>query len=411
MYSIGGSPSCCDSAAAQNDRECSAGKNFVKLETVRHVWYSKSCFQLKIGSQSHAGTFVTDFSSQNFNMHISYHTFDLQLRDPFTIARGTVTCQPTVIVRVEHDGLIGLGEATTNPYYGVTLAKLTSALDQVAPKLRNYRLENPAELWKELDSDLSDCRFAQCALDCAIWDIYAQQQGMPLWKLWGLRDDDPRPPSCYTLGIDTDEVMLRKMQAQPEWPVFKIKVDAGGGVPLVQTLRRSTSAKFRVDANCSWKADQVQQFSAHLAELDVELVEQPLPADELAAMRQLKGRCAIPLMADESCLIEEDVDRCVDAFDAINIKLVKCGGLTPARRMIARATQRGLKVMVGCMTESSVGISAGVHLLPLLDYADLDGALLLADDIASGLNWDRGHCQLPTQPGLGVRLKEPIVDA
>ena len=126
--------------------------------------------------------------------------------------------------------------------------------------------------------------------------------------------------------------------------------------------------------------------------------------DDYAAMRQLKGQCAIPLMADESCQVESDVDLCVDAFDAINIKLVKCGGLTPARRMIARAKQHGLKVMVGCMTESSIGIAAGVHLLPLLDYADLDGALLLAEDIAEGLHWERGYCQLPKQAGLGVRL-------
>ena len=110
-------------------------------------------------------------------------------------------------------------------------------------------------------------------------------------------------------------------------------------------------------------------------------------------------------MADESCQVESDVDRCIDSFDAINIKLVKCGGLTPARRMIARAKQNGLKVMVGCMTESSVGIAAGVHLLPLLDYADLDGALLLAEDIAQGLEWNQGYCQLPQSPGLGVRLK------
>ena len=154
-----------------------------------------------------------------------------------------------------------------------------------------------------------------------------------------------------------------------------------------------------------WHASQVKDLAQKLDELDVEFIEQPLPAEEFAAMRQLKGQCAIPLMADESCQTESDVDRCLVAFDAINIKLVKCGGLTPARRMIARAKQNGLKVMVGCMTESSVGIAAGVHLLPLLDYADLDGALLLSEDIATGLEWDHGFCKMPTTAGLGVRLK------
>ncbi|MEZ6153484.1 MAG: dipeptide epimerase [Pirellulaceae bacterium] len=338
-------------------------------------------------------------------MRVSVSSYQLKLRDPFTIARGTVTVQLTLIVRLEHDGLVGLGEATTNEFYGVTLESMSAAIDRVSARLADWALENPAELWRELDPLLSDCRFAQCALDCAAWDLYAQGQGEPLWKLWGLRDDEGYPPTCYTIGLDTPEEMVRKMCAMPDWPVYKIKLDARGGMDLVRRLRKETQSMFRVDANCSWQAADVPGWAEELAGLQVELIEQPLRTDDYAAMRQLKGQCAIPLMADESCQVESDVDRCVDAFDAINIKLVKCGGLTPARRMIARAKQHGLKVMVGCMTESSIGIAAGVHLLPLLDYADLDGALLLAEDIAEGLHWERGYCQLPKQAGLGVRLR------
>ena len=202
--------------------------------------------------------------------------------------------------------------------------------------------------------------------------------------------------------------MVRKLQAMPDWPVYKIKLDASGGLDLVENLRAATPNTFRVDANCSWDAGRVVEWAEHLANLNVELIEQPLAADDYLAMQALKGRCPIPLMADESCQVESDIDRCIDSFDAVNIKLVKCGGLTPARRMIARAKQNGLKVMVGCMTESSVGIAAGVHLLPLLDFADLDGALLLAEDIADGLHWEKGYCQLPTEPGLGVRLKKKM---
>lgn len=338
-------------------------------------------------------------------MRVSVSSYELKLRDPFTIARGTVTVQPTLIVRLEHEGLMGLGEATTNEFYGVTLESMSAAIDGIASRLDNWHLENPAELWRELDSLLADCRFAQCALDCAAWDLYAQMQGQPLWKLWGLRDDSGYPPTCYTIGLDTPAEMVRKMQAMPDWPVYKIKLDARGGMDLVRRLREETSSLFRVDANCSWRAEDVPARAEELAGLGVELIEQPLGAEEFAAMKQLKGACAIPLMADESCQVESDVDRCIDSFDAINIKLVKCGGLTPARRMIARAKQNGLKVMVGCMTESSVGIAAGVHLLPLLDYADLDGALLLADDIAHGLQWEQGYCRLPQAAGLGVQLK------
>ena len=247
------------------------------------------------------------------------------------------------------------------------------------------------------------------SFDCAVWDIYAQSQGMPLWKLWGFDEKSPYPPSCFTIGIDTPEVMVRKMQNQPNWPVYKIKLNASGGMDLVRALREETTRQqvnpiFRVDANCAWQAAQVKGWAEELQTLNVELIEQPLPADAYEEMKLLKGKCALPLLADESCQVEADVDRCIEGFDAINIKLVKCGGLTPARRMIARAKQNGLRVMVGCMTESSIGISAGVHLLPLLDFADLDGALLLAKDIASGLEWSAGYCQLPSAPGLGVQL-------
>ncbi len=330
-------------------------------------------------------------------------TFDLKLRDPFTIARSTTTVQPTMIVELHCDGLVGLGEATTNDYYGATVENMSRILHEVEPRLAELKIENPAEIWKEFDPILSQNRFAQCALDCAVWDLYAQQHNMPLYRLWGFEEDAPCPPTCYTLGIDTLEVMLRKMQAMPNWPIYKIKLDERG-LESVRYLREYTSALFRVDANCSWQPDQVLRLADELEQLNVELIEQPLVAEAYDQMRPLKGKSPLPLMADESCQVESDVNRCIDCFDAINVKLVKCGGLTPARRMIARAKQNGLKVMVGCMTESSIGIAAGVHLLPLLDFADLDGALLLAQDIASGLEWRSGYCQMPKVPGLGVQL-------
>ncbi len=330
-------------------------------------------------------------------------TFDLKLRDPFTIARSTTTVQPTMIVELHCDGLVGLGEATTNDYYGATVENMSRMLHEVEPRLAELKIENPAEIWKEFDPILSQNRFAQCALDCAVWDLYAQQHNMPLYRLWGFEEDAPCPPTCYTLGIDTLEVMLRKMQAMPNWPIYKIKLDERG-LESVRYLREYTSALFRVDANCSWQPDQVLRLADELEQLNVELIEQPLVAEAYDQMRPLKGKSPLPLMADESCQVESDVNRCIDCFDAINVKLVKCGGLTPARRMIARAKQNGLKVMVGCMTESSIGIAAGVHLLPLLDFADLDGALLLAQDIASGLEWRSGYCQMPKVPGLGVQL-------
>ncbi|MFN3192655.1 MAG: dipeptide epimerase [Aureliella sp.] len=344
-------------------------------------------------------------------MDLTLRSFDLELKDPFTISRGTVTTQPTLIVEVSHEGMSGLGEATTNSYYGATLEAMRDALRKVCDQLKSLPLENPAEIWKTLDGELHENRFAQCALDCAIWDLYGKTQSLPLWQLWGFRPDDARPQTCFTLGIDSPEIMVRKMASMPDWPVYKVKVGADGGTELVRYLKNAAestgrSVRFRVDANCAWKENQVLGYADQLAELGVELIEQPLPADEYDAMKALKGKSPIPLMADESCQVESDVDRCLDCFDAINIKLVKCGGLSPARRMIARAKQRGLQVMVGCMTESSIGIAAGAHLLPLLDFADLDGALLLKQDIATGLEWRAGEWQPTDQTGLGVRLTE-----
>ncbi|MCC6510675.1 MAG: dipeptide epimerase [Pirellulaceae bacterium] len=337
-------------------------------------------------------------------IQLQIKTFDLPLRDPFTISRSTTTVQPTMIVELHCDGLVGLGEATANDYYGASLENMSRVLHEIAPRLADLKLENPAEVWRELDPILSANRFAQCALDCALWDLFAQQHQLPLYRLWGFDEDAPCPPTCYTLGIDTPEVMLRKMQAFPNWPIYKIKLNQETGLTNVEYLRPHTQATFRVDANCSWRPEQILPLAERLATMNVELIEQPLTAEAYADMRPLKGKSPLPLMADESCQVESDVDRCIDSFDAINIKLVKCGGLTPARRMIARAKQNGLKVMVGCMTESSVGIAAGVHLLPLLDFADLDGALLLAHDIAEGIRWQAGYCVMPTQAGLGVKL-------
>jgi L-alanine-DL-glutamate epimerase-like enolase superfamily enzyme len=207
--------------------------------------------------------------------------------------------------------------------------------------------------------------------------------------------------------------MVSKLAELPGWPIYKIKLGAkqNGGfsdqdsdVAIIRELRRHTAAAFRVDANCAWTADEAIAKSRALADLGVEFIEQPLPADDWTSARRVFAESALPIIADESCITESDVDRCAGHFHGINIKLVKCGGLTPARRMIARARELNLKAMVGCMTESTVGISAIAQLLPLLDYVDMDGATLLAADIATGVKLDHGRCIYPTENGTGVRL-------
>jgi L-alanine-DL-glutamate epimerase-like enolase superfamily enzyme len=272
--------------------------------------------------------------------------------------------------------------------------------------LQALSCDDPAALWDALDADLGRNPFAQCALDQAAHDLWGKKRGKRVFELWGLNTEH-LPVTNYTIGIDEIEVMVAKMQEFPGWPVYKIKLGTTHDLDIVRQLRRHTDAIFRVDANCGWNAAETIRNSHALRPLGVEFIEQPLPADRWEDMRRVHAESALPIIADESCIHPSDVDRCQDHFHGINIKLVKCGGLTPARRMIQRARQLGLQVMVGCMTESTVGISAIAQLLPLLDYVDMDGALLLARDVATGVTIEKGHCRYPDVPGCGVTLLPP----
>jgi len=334
---------------------------------------------------------------------LSIHQFDLPLRHTFTISRESITVQKTMIVELEEAGLHGFGEATTNRYYGFTFENMAAALEAARHEIETLPLDDPAAFWQALHPRLKDNPFAHCALDQAAHDLWGKLRGRPLYELWGLKPDH-LPPTNYTIGIDTIDVMVAKMQEFPNWPVYKIKLGTPHDLDIVRSLREHTSSTFRVDANCGWTADEAIRNSRALKELGVEFIEQPLPADQWEAMRRVFAESALPVLADESCIVESDVDRCAGHFHGINIKLVKCGGLTPARRMITRARELGLQVMVGCMTESTVGISAIAQLLPLLDYVDMDGALLLAQDIATGVTIEQGHCRYADENGCGVRL-------
>lgn len=331
------------------------------------------------------------------------HRFELPTRHPFTISRETITVQSTVIVELSDGQHSGYGEATASRYYGFTADQICASLERVRPLVEAFRLGDPAEFWSALQPHLAENSFALCALDQAAHDLWGKQQGKPVHELWGLSLDDC-PPSDYTIGIDRIDTMVAKMNEFPDWPIYKIKLGTDRDLEIVRQLRGATSATFRVDANCGWTAEETLRNSGALKALGVEFIEQPLPADQWRAMREVHAQSALPVIADESCIVPADVDRCAGHFHGINIKLMKCGGLTPARRMIERARGLGLQVMVGCMTESTVGISAIAQLLPLLDYVDMDGALLLGRDIARGVSLSRGVCIYPDVNGCGVTL-------
>lgn len=351
---------------------------------------------------------------RHINMQLTYQEFDLPLRHVFTISRGSVAVQKTLVVQLSAEGQHGYGESTTNSFYGATIPNMTAAIESVRPLVEAGSVEDPLALIAAIGEKLTGgedaparsrlfVNFALNALDGAIHDLWGKLRGAPVYKLWGL-SIERNPMSDYTLGIDTPEKMVGKLKEMPGWPVYKIKLGTADDLGIIRELRRHTDAVFRVDANCGWTAEQTIELAPALREMNVEFIEQPLPPeDEEGARRAFKGS-VLPLIADENCIVEADVDRCAGRFHGINIKLVKCGGLAVARRMAARARELGLSVMAGCMTESTVGISSLAQLLPLLDYVDMDGAVLLAKDIATGVRLEHGRCIYPQVNGTGVTL-------
>jgi len=335
-------------------------------------------------------------------MNCTYHSYQLPFRHPFTISKGTKTHQPTLIVGLEHKGLKGYGEAPAITYYHLPVEKMISDLEANRRMIESFALTDPKRYWHYLHHLLPQNPFLVCALDIAAWDLYGQQLGKPLYSLWGL-DPAQGPATDFTIGIDTVERMVAKMQERP-WPIYKIKLGVPDDLAIMEALRRHTDALFRVDANAGWTVEEALEKIPVLAQLGVEFVEQPLAKDDWEGMKVLYERSVLPLIADESCVAEEDVGRCHHHFHGINIKLTKCSGLTPARRMIERARSLGMKVMVGSMNESTVGSAAIAHLLPELDYVDMDGPLLLSEDVATGLDFDHGKVTIPRGPGLGVNF-------
>jgi L-alanine-DL-glutamate epimerase-like enolase superfamily enzyme len=336
-------------------------------------------------------------------MQLIFHTFDLQLKHTFTIAHDSRDIQPTLIVELRDNEVSGLGEATSNPYYGITIENMIEALEAVKSIVQNGNFQSVEELWELAHPLLKSNSFAQCALDEAAHDFFSKKHNQKLYEHWGLNIDQI-PLTNFTIGIDTVEKMVSKMQELP-WPIYKIKLGTNEDLRIVRELRKNTRAIFRVDANCAWTAEQTIAFAPELKGLGVEFIEQPLAADDIEGMKKVFAESVLPVIADESCIVESDVKLCHGLFHGINIKLTKCGGPTAAKRMVAEAKSLGMKTMIGCMTESSVGISAIAHFLPLLDFVDMDGSLLIKNDPASGVTFDFGKVIFPNRYGSGALLK------
>ena len=334
-------------------------------------------------------------------MQIQYHSFQLPFRHPFTISSGTKTHQPTLVVELEHRGIKGYGEAPAISYYHIPVDKMIADLEAKKVFVEKFAFTEPQRYWHYLHHLFPANSFLVCALDIAAWDIYGKIREKPLYDIWGL-DPSTSPATDYTIGIDTIDKMVAKMQEKP-WPIYKIKLGTPDDIAIMKALRAHTDALFRVDANAGWTLEEALQKIPRLQDLGVEFIEQPLAKDNWEGMRTLYQQSPLPLIADESCVKEEDVQKCKGHFHGINIKLTKCSGITPARRMIDAAKADGLKVMIGSMNESSIGSAAIAHLSPAVDYIDMDGPLLLKEDLATGVSFNNeGKPSLTRRPGLGI---------
>ena len=340
-------------------------------------------------------------------MRLEHDVAVVHTTHPFVIARGGASEHRLIRVRlIDDDGVEGWGEAAPNRFYGETADTAIGALARLAP------IVQAADPWAIEDTEAEvnrALRFngsVKSAISAALHDLAGKKLGIPVYKMWGL-DPARAPFSSFTIAIAASDAELRERIAQAAaYPVLKIKLGTDRDEQIIRTVRDAAPDKIlRVDANAAWNPKSALRMIEILRELAVEYVEQPLPPHDVDGLRFVRERSPLPVIADESCVVAADIPRLVGVVDGINIKLSKCGSLREALRMIATARAHNMMVMAGCMIETSLGITAAAHFAPLLDFADFDGAALLADDPYVGATIAGGRIQIPSGPGLGVVRK------
>lgn len=336
------------------------------------------------------------------NIDVSIHK--LKPNNPFRIARGEKRFVENVFIQIEHDGITGYGEASPNKFYNERAQDVATKLSGIKEFLSDKGISSIDEIiniWQQAWPLLNPSRAAQCALDIALWDTLGKKMNMSVSQLlWG-KSPEKLTSSC-TLGICDPPDWEKRFNELAGCPIIKIKMDGRGDLDFLRYIRSRTDATIRVDANCSWGELDITDMSHRLKNLGIEFIEQPLPPEENPKMSAVLKSSPLPIIADESSIIPEDIEKLKDRFSGINIKLVKCGGITPGREMLGIAKEQGFKVMIGCMLESNLLISAGAALGQKADYIDLDGSWLLKDKVFGGITFQSGILTLSEKNGLGV---------
>ena len=327
-----------------------------------------------------------------------HRDFVLELRHTFRLSRGASDQRRNVLLELDVGDHVGLGEAAPIGRYNQNTDSVRRSIDRMMSRLGDPRCFDSAVE----RAGVPDQPAASAAVDMALWDLHGKRLGVPLYELLGL-DAGTMPPTSFTIGIDRKDVVVEKVRAASQFEILKVKLGTEDDEPMLAAVHEAGDQRLRVDANEGWTLAQAKDRLDWLAGLGIELIEQPLPAGQLDEMRALRAISPVPLVADESLHRAEDIPGLVGAFDGINIKLMKCGGISEALRMIHVARACGLRIMLGCMIESSLAITAAAHLAPLVDWVDLDGNLLVRRDPFVGARVRNGNLQLPSEPGLGVR--------
>ncbi len=328
----------------------------------------------------------------------------MPLASPFRISRGVQTVANNVLLRVQAGDDVGYGEAAPRAYYGETVETALAVVAHYAEHLGDDPFAIDFIMGR-LHNALRGNASVRAAIDMALYDLVGKRLGVPVYRLLGLNPAH-LPPTSLTIPIDTPAEMARRAVLARDYPILKIKLGTRHDLHIVREIRDVSTAVLRVDANAAWTVKQSLQMIAQLAPFHIEMIEQPIPPGDLDGLKLIRDHSPIPIYADESCVTAEDIPRLAGVVDGVNIKLAKCGGINHALKMIHVARAHGLKVMLGCMIESSLGITAMAHLAPLADLVDLDGALLLAHDPFVGVQIVEGEMMLPDEPGLGVLPRE-----
>lgn len=334
-------------------------------------------------------------------LNLSFTPYELKLRHSFNLAKYSRTTTPGVQVRLEYDGLIGYGEASMPPYLGESVDSVTSFLSKLDLSQFSdpFRIE---DIHDYMDKVAPDNRAAKASVDIALHDLLGKIMGQPWYKIWGLNPDNA-PDTSFTIGIDTAEVVKKKVDEASPYNVLKVKMGLDNDKELVDIIREKTNRPICVDANQGWNdKEKALEMCYWLAERNCLFVEQPMPKEMIDETAWLRERSPLPIIADEFLQRLPDVRRAAQAYDGINIKLMKSTGLHEAYKMAVLAKALGMKVMLGCMTETSCAVTAAAQLSPMVDWADLDGNLLIANDIFDGIKIVKGKVTIPDRPGIGV---------